>query len=145
MRSRDERFENQDKYKGKPSPLSEKVPTGRPKEVKRFRPQDFTFNDDSTATCPAGSLMTSPGTAYTTATGLHYQTYTAKAVDCNVCQLSKQCLNGPLKPNDGRGRQVTHSTARHFGGKSRRSFYVCCAPSASGCLDQAPEKTQSAH
>ena len=51
--------------------------------------------------------MTSPGSIYTTATGLHYQTYTAKAVDCNACELSEQCLKGPLKPNDGRGRQVT--------------------------------------
>ena len=34
-------------------------------------------------------------------------TYTAKALDCEACQLSRQCLKGPLKPNDGRGRQVT--------------------------------------
>ena len=31
---------------------------------------------------------------------------TAKAVHCNACALSKQCLKGPMKPNDGRGRQV---------------------------------------
>ena len=40
-------------------------------------------------------------------TGLHYQTYTAKAVACDACALGKQCLKGLLKPNDGRGRQVT--------------------------------------
>ena len=51
--------------------------------------------------------MTSPGSIYTTARDLHYQTYTAKAVDCNACKLSSQCLRGPLKPNDGRGRQVS--------------------------------------
>ena len=107
MRSRDERFESQAKYKDKPDPLSEKTATGQPKEVKRFQPKDFCFNDDNTATCPAGRLMTSPGSIYTTATGLHYQTYTAKAVDCNACKLCDQCLKGPLKPNDGRGRQVT--------------------------------------
>ena len=107
MRSRDERFENQQKYKANPDPLSEKVTTGQPKEVKRFQPKDFTFNADNTATCPAGKLMTSPGTIHTTARGLHYQNYTAKAVDCNHCELSKQCLRGPIKPNDGRGRQVT--------------------------------------
>lgn len=28
-------------------------------------------------------------------------------MDCNACKLSHQCLKGPLKPNDGRGRQVT--------------------------------------
>jgi transposase len=107
MRSRDERFEGQDKYKDKPDPLSEKKTTGQPKEVKRFGPKDFEFNDDNTATCPAGKLMTSPGTIHTTTSGLHYQTYTAKAVDCDACAMSKQCLKGTLKPNDGRGRQVT--------------------------------------
>ena len=107
MRSRDERFENQDKYKGKPEPLSEKKATGQTKEIKRFGPKDFCFNDDNTATCPAGKQLTSLGSIHTTSTGLHYQTYTARAVDCNACQLSAQCLKGPLKPNDGRGRQVT--------------------------------------
>jgi transposase len=107
MRKRDERFEAQGKYKDKPDPLSEKTPTGQPKEVKRFGPKDFRFNDNNTATCPAGNLMTSAGTIYTSARGLHYQTYAARAVDCDGCHLSKQCLKGPLKPNDGRGRQVT--------------------------------------
>jgi transposase len=107
MRSRDERFENQEKYKANPDPLSEKKATGQPQKLKRFGPKDFTFNDDNTATCPAGQTMKSPGTIHTTARGLHYQNYTAKAVDCNRCELSKQCLKGPIKPNDGRGRQVT--------------------------------------
>ncbi|MEO8023924.1 transposase, partial [Polaromonas sp.] len=40
-------------------------------------------------------------------TGLHYQRYTAKAADCNACKLSGQCFKGPIKPNHGRGRQVT--------------------------------------
>jgi hypothetical protein len=38
---------------------------------------------------------------------LHYQNYTAKAADCNACPLRGQCLRGTLKPNDGRGRQVS--------------------------------------
>lgn len=107
MRSRDERFAQQDKHRGKPDPLYDKQATGESKPIKRFGPKDFEFNDDNTASCPAGSLMTSPGSLYTTATGLHYQTYTARAVDCNACKLSSQCLKGPLKPNDARGRQVT--------------------------------------
>jgi transposase len=107
MRSRDERFAEQDKYKGKPDPLYDKQATGESKPKKRFQPKDFRFNDDNTATCPAGRLMTSPGNIYTTATGLHYQTYTAREMDCKACKLSGQCLKGPLKPNDGRGRQVT--------------------------------------
>jgi transposase len=107
MRSRDERFAEHGKYKTNPDPLSEKKATGQPKEIKRFQPKDFRFNDDNTATCPAGQLMSSPGSIHTTATGLHYQIYTAKAAHCNACDLSGQCLKGPLKPNDGRGRQVT--------------------------------------
>ena len=107
MRSRDERFENQDKYKDKPDPLSEKKATGQAKDIKRFGPKDFCFNDDNTASCPAGKVMTSSGNLHTLASGLQYQTYTATEVDCNACTLSKQCLKGPLKPNDGRGRKVT--------------------------------------
>ena len=67
MRYRDERFAQQDKHKGKPDPLPQKKATGQDKEVTRFRPSDFTFNDDNTATCPAGQLLRSPGTVYTTA------------------------------------------------------------------------------
>jgi hypothetical protein len=107
MRSRDERFAEQDKYKGKPDPLSDKKPTGQEKEVKRFGPKDFTFNDDNTATCPAGQLMTSAGTIYFTANGQPYQRYMARATDCESCPCREQCLKGPMKPNDGRGRSVT--------------------------------------
>jgi hypothetical protein len=70
MRSRDERFENQDKYKANPDPLSQKKATGQPKEVKRFGPKDLRFNEDNTATCPAGQTLKSPGTIHATATGL---------------------------------------------------------------------------
>ena len=107
MRARDERFAEQDKYKGKPDPLSEKKATGQEKEVKRLGPKDFTFNDDNTATCPAGQVMTSAGTIYFTANGQPYQRYTAKARDCESCPCKTQCLKGPMKPNDGRGRSVT--------------------------------------
>ena len=107
MRYRDERFAEQDKYKGKPDTLPKKKATGQPKSIEKFQPKDFTFNDDNTAICPAGKLMTSPGSIYTTASGLHYQTYTAKAVNCNACGLSDRCLKCPIKPNDGRGRQVS--------------------------------------
>ncbi|MBL0245153.1 MAG: transposase [Rhodoferax sp.] len=41
MRYRDERFAEQDKYKGKPDPPSEKKATGQEQEVRPFGPQDF--------------------------------------------------------------------------------------------------------
>jgi transposase len=107
MRQRDERLNAQDKHKAKDDPLYDKKPTGQAKVIKRFGPKDFRFNDDNTATCPAGKWLTSPGSIHTTTTGLHYQTYTARAADCDACALSAKCLKGPLKPNNGRGRQVT--------------------------------------
>ena len=107
MRKRDERFAGQEKYKVNPDPLYDKTAANKPKPVKRFGPRDFSFNDDNTATCPAGQLLRSSGSLYITASGLRYQTYAAKAADCQTCAMSGRCLKGPLKPNDGRGRQVT--------------------------------------
>jgi transposase len=107
MRKRDERFAGQDKYKAQPDPLSQKTATGQAKEVKRFRPQDFIFHDDNGATCPAGKSMTGVGTIYISTNGHPYQSYAAKASDCGACKLSGQCFKGKLKPNDGRGRQVS--------------------------------------
>ncbi len=112
MRQRDERLANQAKHKGKDDPLYEKKATGQSKPIKRFGPQDFSFHDNHTATCPAGQLLSSSGSIYTSANGLRYQQYTAKAVDCDACKLSKQCLKGPRKPNDGRGRQVSRFEPR---------------------------------
>jgi transposase len=112
MRKRDERFAGQGKYKAKPDALSEKAPTGQAKDVKRFGPQDFSFHDDHHATCPAGKAMTGVGTIYISANGHPYQSYTAKAVDCNRCELRRQCLKGSIKPNDGRGRQVSRFRAK---------------------------------
>ena len=105
MRQRDERFAEQGKYKANPDPLYDKTATDKSKPVKRFGPKDFSFNHDNTATCPAGQLMRSSGSIYTTASGLQYQTYAAKAADCQTCAMNGRCLKGPLKPNDGRGRQ----------------------------------------
>lgn len=107
MRRRDERFEGQAKYKNKPDTLYDKQAAGKSKPIKRFTPRDFCFHDDNTALCPAGHVLSSNGRLYTTASGLLYQTYTAKAVDCHACPLSQSCLKGALKPNEGRGRQVT--------------------------------------
>ena len=105
MRKRDERFAEQGKYKANPDPLYDKTATDKSKPVKRFGPKDFSFNHDNTATCPAGQLMRSPGSIYTT----------AKAADCQTCAMNGRCLKGPLKPNDGRGRQVTRFEPRRQG------------------------------
>ena len=110
MRKRDERFEGRDKHKAKPDPLSEKKANGEPPEIKCFRPKDFSFNDqDNTATCPAGRVLSRKGSVYVSASGHPYQTYIAQASDCAACPLRGQCLKRRSKEgaNDERGRQVT--------------------------------------
>jgi transposase/IS5 family transposase len=110
MRQRDERFEEQGKHKGKGEVLYDKQPTGQFKALQRFKPQDFAFRDDNTATCLAGAVLTSNGSSYVTATGQRYQLYTARAEDCHRCALRLQCLKDPKRP---RGRQVTRFEPGH--------------------------------
>ncbi|MBK7316045.1 hypothetical protein [Candidatus Aalborgicola defluviihabitans] len=90
MRYRDERFAEQDKYKGKPDPLSEKA-TGANRNPTLW-PQGLQLNINNTATCPAVQLMTSAGKIYLSSRGLHFQTTTAKEIDYNACALSGQYL-----------------------------------------------------
>ena len=104
MRQRDERFGDQAKHKVKDDPLYDKQPTAQAKPRKRFAPQDFHFNHDNTAACPAGKVLHSTGARYTTARGLRYQLYVAQDTDCQSCQQRAQCLKNPHKP---KGRQVT--------------------------------------
>ena len=94
--------------------LYDKQPTvqgehsGRP--VKLFKPQDFRFNDDNkTCICPAGQTLRSPGSIYTTRTGLRYQVFSAKAADCQSCALRAQCLKSE---SSERGKQVSRFEPR---------------------------------
>jgi transposase/IS5 family transposase len=100
MRQRDERFAAQDKYKDEV--LHDKRPTLH--TVKFFKPEHFTFNDDNTATCPAGKVLSSNGSIYTHRTGAKVQQFRAKANDCQACKLKAQCLKNP---KNGKGRMVT--------------------------------------
>ena len=120
MRKRDERFEGRDKHKAKPDPLSEKKASGEPTELKFFRPKDFSFNDeDNTATCPAGQILTRKGRVHVSASGHPYQTYIAQASDCAACALRGQCLkkrrtkeDTKKDAKDERGRQVARFFSR---------------------------------
>ena len=70
MRKRDERFADQAKHKAKPDPLHDKKASGEPPEGQHFRPKDFSFKDeDRTATCPGGQVLTSSGRIHITASG----------------------------------------------------------------------------
>ena len=103
MRQRDERFAEQAKHKAKDDPLYDKQSTTEAKPVKRFAPSDFTFNDDNTAICPAGKVLTTSGAVHVMPSGLRWQRYEARAQDCKACAMRDQCTR---KSEANRGRQV---------------------------------------
>ena len=100
MRQRDERIDNAH-HKAKADPLYDKTAV---KTVKFFRPEDFLFNDDNTATCPAGKTLSGNGAWYRAQRGLRYQRFEAQAQDCMHCHLRTRCQRDITST---RGRQVS--------------------------------------
>jgi transposase len=100
MRQRDERIENAH-HKAKDDPLYDKTAV---KTLKFFRPEDFRFDDDRSATCPAGKTLSGNGTWYRTPQGLRYQRFEAQAQDCTRCHLRTRCQRDITST---RGRQVS--------------------------------------
>ena len=99
MRQRDERIDNAH-HKAKGQALYDKRASIQP--IKLYRPADFTFHGDYTATCPAGKTLTGNGATYGQR-GHRFQRFEAAAKDCQACALRGQCLRNP---NAQRGRQV---------------------------------------
>ena len=87
MRQRDERIDNAH-HKAKGDPLYDKTAV---KTVKFFRPEDFQFNDDKTATSQAGKTLRSNGAWYRTPQGPRYQRFEAQAQDCMHCRFRARC------------------------------------------------------
>ena len=98
MRQRDERIDNAH-HKAAGEVLHDKTAD---KPIKFFRPSDFVFNDDKTATCPAGKTLMGNGRTYGQR-GHRFERYEARAVDCAGCVLRTSCLRNPKAT---RGRQV---------------------------------------
>lgn len=98
MRQRDERIDNAH-HKAKGDALYDKTAV---KTMKRFRPEDFTFNGDRTATCPAGRTLISNGHVHEQR-GHRFERYEAHSADCGGCPLRAQCLRNPRST---RGRQL---------------------------------------
>ena len=121
MRQRDERFADQVKHKAKGDALYDKRTGAKP--IKFFKPEDFTFHDGKTASCPAGRTLTGTGATYDQR-GHHFQRYEAAAGDCAACALRGQCLRNP---NAVRGRQVARfehrrADAQHPSARMRQAI-----------------------
>ena len=106
MRKRDERFAEQGKHRAQGEVLYDKRAAIRP--IKLFRPEDFSFHDERSATCPAGKMLSGNGVTYGQR-GHSLQRYEAEAKDCQACTLRGQCLRNL---NAQRGRQVARFERR---------------------------------
>jgi hypothetical protein len=64
MRSRDERFAEQGKYKALPDPIHDNG--GKPKKAARYQPKDFDYDQqEGTCICPAGKQLYGDGSGCT--------------------------------------------------------------------------------
>ena len=72
--------------------------------MRLFWPEDFSFVDDRSATCPAGKTHSGNGSWYLTPQGQRYQRFEAQAQDCMRCQVRTRCQRDITSP---RGRQVS--------------------------------------
>ena len=101
MRQRDERIDNAH-HKAKGEVLYDKRAGIQP--IKLYRPEDFEFHGDLSATCPAGQTLTSNGSLYTHTSGAKVQQFKARDEDCQACALKHRCLKNPVS---GKGRSVS--------------------------------------
>jgi transposase len=101
MRQRDERFAEQTRHK-QGEVLYDKGASPQP--IKLYRPEHFKFHGDHTATCPAGSTLTSSGAIYTHTSGARVKQFKARDEDCHACERKHRCLKNPTS---GKGRQVS--------------------------------------
>jgi phosphohistidine swiveling domain-containing protein len=90
MRARDERIDNTH-HKVSGEVLHNKTAK---RALKLFRPEDFVFHDDHTATCPAGKTLSSNGQSYGQR-GDRFECYEARREDCQDCALRLRCLGNP--------------------------------------------------
>jgi len=101
MRSRDERFAEQDKYKVLPDPIHGKG--GKPKQAARYQPQDFDYDPQTgTCICPAGKQLYSNGSDCTI-NGYAAAKFQGAQRDCMPCTHRDRCL---LTPQKTKVRQV---------------------------------------
>ena len=101
MRSRDERFAEQDKYKSLPNPIHDK--RGKPKQAARYQPKDFDYDPQTgTCICPAGKQLYGNGSGCTI-NGYVAVKFQGAQRDCMPCMHRDRCL---LTPQKTKVRQV---------------------------------------
>jgi transposase len=102
MRSRDERFAEQGKYKALPNPLHDKG--GKPKQAARYQPKEFDYDQQAgTCICPAGKQLYGDGSGCTI-NGYAAVKFKGAQRDCVPCTHRDRCL---LTPQKTKTRQVS--------------------------------------
>ena len=110
MRSRDERFAEQDKYKALPDPIHDKG--GKPRKAARYQPRDFDYDPQAgTCTCPAGKQLYGNGSDCTI-NGYAAVKFQGALRDCVPCMQRERCL---LKPDKTNVRQVSFLQGKRDG------------------------------
>ena len=111
MRKRDERFQDQDKYKALPDPLYDKA---HPKKgAKHYRPKDFDYDAEAgTCICPAGKHLYQNG-SNCNHKGLIGTKFQGALRDCVPCDHREKCLRTPEKT---KARQVMFFRGREDNG-----------------------------
>ena len=113
MRSRDERFADQDKYKALPDPIHDKG--GKPKQAARYQPKDFDYDPQTgTCICPAGKQLYGNGSGCTI-NGYAAVKFQGAQRDCMPCTHRDRCL---LAPQKTKVRQVAFFKGRADGTQS---------------------------
>jgi transposase len=113
MRSRDERFAGQDKYKTLPDPIHDKG--GKPRQAARYQPKDFDYDPQAgTCICPAGKQLYGNGSGCTIK-GYAAVKFQGAQRDCNPCTHRDRCL---LTPHKTKTRQVAFFQGKADGQES---------------------------
>ncbi len=110
MRSRDERFAGQSKYKALPDPIHDKG--GKPRKATRYQPDDFDYDPQAgTCTCPAGKQLYGNGSGCTI-NGYVAVKFQGAQRDCIPCTHRDRCL---LTPQKTKVRQVSFFQGKRGG------------------------------
>ena len=113
MRSRDERFAGQDKYKALPDPIHNKG--GKPKQAARYQPRDFDYDPQAgTCFCPAGKQLYGNGSGCTI-NGFAAVKFQGAQRNCLPCTHRDRCL---LTPHKTKARQVAFFQGKADGHES---------------------------